>query len=211
MPPVVLSSGKSTISFDHIALIDTVVRTDNNNNPQYDYGEIAYSNDFGDTWNMIKWVNVKSSPGFILNNLEDSDWQSLAFSLSDMVGDTVLFKFTLGSNDFRNNDGWYIDNILLDDRPSSVDYNKYDMTMISVNPNPIKNSARLAFKTLVNDNVTIELYDILGNRLLSQDLGMMQAGEYSYDYNFDEFASGMYIYKISIGNYIKTITVSVTK
>jgi hypothetical protein len=211
LPPVVLSSGKSTISFDHIALIDSVVRTDVNGIQRFDYGEIAYSNDFGLTWKMLKWVNVNSSPEFVLNNLDASKWQNLAFNLNQITGDTVLFKFTLGSNDFRNTDGWYIDNINLDGRPTSVDYNLYEMTMVSVNPNPVKNFAVLSMKTAVDAEIRIELFDVLGNKIISENLGQKSAGDYSFEYNLSNLANGMYFYRINIGNFTKTLSVSVTK
>ncbi len=211
MAPVVLSSGKSTISFDHIALIDSVIRTDVNEIPRFDYGEIAYSNDFGLTWKMLKWVNANSSPDFIMGSIEESKWQNLAFNLNNITGDTVLFRFTLGSNDFRNGDGWYLDNIMLDGRPSSVNYNLYDNTMISVNPNPIHNSAVISIKTAIDANIKIEFYDVLGNKISFNDLGYKKAGEYSLNQEFNHISNGMYFYKISIDNYVKTIPVSVVK
>jgi hypothetical protein len=211
LAPLVLSSGKSTISFDHIALIDTVVRQDINGNPAYDYGEIAYSLDFGATWKLLKWVNASTSENFILNNLEASQWQNLAFNLSEFNGDTVLFKFTLGSNNFRQTDGWYLDNILIDGRPSSVNYDLYESSIISVNPNPVQNIAKVSLRTAVDADLRIELFDVLGNKIISDNLGFITQGNYTFDYNMNELSNGMYYYRISIGNYTRTIPVSLTR
>lgn len=211
LAPVILSSGKSTISFDHIALIDTLVRIDNQNVPRLDYGEIAYSEDFGQTWKLLKWVNKNSSEDFIINNLEASKWQNLAFNLSGNVGDTILFRFTLSSNDFRNTDGWYIDNIKIDDRPSSVNYNLEEMSLISVSPNPAKDFARVGIRTAVDSDIRIELFDVLGNKIISEFLPSQSAGELIKEYNLSDLANGMYFYRISTGNYFKTIPINVSK
>lgn len=211
LPPVVLSTEKSTLNFEHIALIDTVVRTDVNGNPTYDFGEIAYSRDFGKTWQMLKWVNVGTSENFFIGNLAGSDWQNLAFNLSQFTGDTVMFRFTLGSNDFRHAEGWFIDNISMDNKPSSVNYDLLEMSMIAVSPNPVRNSARVALKTAIDADVKIELFDVLGNKIETRNAGLLSQGNHIFDFNMSELSDGMYYYRVNIGNYTKTLPVSVTK
>ncbi|MDT3739021.1 MAG: T9SS type A sorting domain-containing protein [Candidatus Kapabacteria bacterium] len=211
MAPVILSSGKSTLNFDHIALIDTTVRPDKNGNPSYDYGEISYSNDFGVTWKLLKWVNSSNSEYFFMGNLDASQWQELAFNLSSKTGDTVLFRFALGSNDFKVGDGWYLDNIRMNDKPSSVNYNQYDMTMISVSPNPVRSIAKVALKTAVDADIRIELYDVLGNKIIYDNKGILPQGDYFFDYDLKDLSEGMYYYRINIGNHSKMIPISVTR
>ncbi|MBX3044354.1 MAG: T9SS type A sorting domain-containing protein [Candidatus Kapabacteria bacterium] len=211
LAPVVLSADKSTLSFDHIALIDTTVRFDVNNNPTYDFGDISYSRDFGKTWNMLKWVNSATSEEFFTGNLAGSQWQSLAFNLSQYTGDTVLFRFALGSNDFRQAEGWFIDNIKMDNRPSSVNYDLLEMTRLFVSPNPANNFARVSLTTVTNADLRIELYDLLGSKIDIRNVGMINQGEYSFDFKLSQLADGVYYFRISLDNYTKTIPVSVVR
>lgn len=211
LAPIVLSSEKSTLNFDHIALIDTTVRTDENNKPNYDYGELTYSLDFGKSWQFLRWFNSATSDGFIQNNLGASQWQNLAYNLSQHTGDTVLFRFALGSNDFRQADGWFIDNIKFDNRPSSVNINLIEMTKFSVSPNPVKNFARVSLKTVTTADARIELYDVLGSKVEIRNAGMLSQGDHSFDFDMSNLSDGMYYFRITLDNYIKTIPVSVTR
>ncbi|MDX9790144.1 MAG: T9SS type A sorting domain-containing protein, partial [Candidatus Kapabacteria bacterium] len=211
LPPMELTAEKSTISFDHIALIDTLVRFNTEGQPSYDYGEIAYSIDFGKTWKFLKWLNFNASENFIMGNIEASQWQSLAYNLSENVGDTVMFKFTFNSNDFRNGEGWFIDNITMDNRPSSVKHELTEMSKVFVSPNPVSSDALVSLKLPVDAVVKIELYNILGSKIESRDLGILNTGEHYIDFNLSTLANGIYYYKVSIGNYTKTVPVSVNR
>lgn len=211
LAPIVLSADKSTISFDHIALIDTTVRTDVNGRPTYDYGEIAYSKDFGKTWQFMKWFNSGASPDFIQNNLEASKWQNVAFNLSQNIGDTVLFRFALGSNDFRQAEGWFIDNISFDNRPSSVNVDLIEMTKFAVSPNPVKDVAVVSLMTATEADIRVELYDVLGNKIEVRNLGLLNQGHHYFNFNLNNLADGVYYFRVSLNNHIKTLPVTVAR
>ena len=48
---------------------------------------------------------------------------------------------------------------------------------------------------------TIVMYDLLGREVLSLFSGSLKAGRYTVDFNAENYASGMYIYKITSGDF----------
>ena len=206
LAPVVISSGKSTFSLDHIALLNTFSSSGTS-----DIGEVAYSDDFGVTWKILKWVDAATSPNFISGDLENSKFDQLAFSMADYLGDTLLFRFRIQTNGLRNDEGWFIDNIVMDDRPNSVTETLEEMTIVSINPNPSNGIANLSVKLATNANLSYSVYNSLGELLFTIDNNMTNQGDYNFNLDLINQASGIYYVKVNINNVIKTIPLSIVK
>ena len=130
LPPVILTSGKASFGFEHIALIDPSLTSG-----VADVADVAYSSDFGKTWKVFKWISSLSSPDFILGDLPNSKWQKLALNLSQQLGDTVMFRFLLSTNGYKEDKGWFIDNIKMDDSPTNIEENIIEATKVYAYPN----------------------------------------------------------------------------
>jgi hypothetical protein len=68
-------------------------------------------------------------------------------------------------------------------------------------PNPFNPSTTIKFSIAAEDRVVIKVYDILGREvrtLIDKDIN---PGEYQVEFSSGELASGVYIYRISSGNY----------
>ncbi len=61
-------------------------------------------------------------------------------------------------------------------------------------PNPFNPSTTIRFDLKVTSEVTLEIFNVLGQRVISRDYGRMSAGSYSRQLNMDNFASGVYFY-----------------
>jgi hypothetical protein len=208
LPPVAMTNGKSTFGFEYIALLDPFLTSGAS-----DIGEIAYSDDYGKNWKILKWVDAKSSTKFIPGDLANSQWESLAFNLSQYAGDTLLFRFRVSTNGYPVNDdkGFFIDNIKMDSRPTNTEENLVESSKVYAYPNPAISYTKINILTPVNVNLSIEMYDALGNNVFSQNYGMISNGSNSYDIPTNELTSGIYYFKIMLNNSIKTIPVSVIK
>lgn len=68
-------------------------------------------------------------------------------------------------------------------------------------PNPFNPSTSINFSIPVSGNVTIKLYDLLGTEVKTLINENKEEGLYTYLLNASELPSGMYIYKIQVGNY----------
>ncbi len=67
-------------------------------------------------------------------------------------------------------------------------------------PNPFNPSSIIKFALPVNSNVTLDVYNVLGQRVAQLVNGKLTAGYHSVKWNAGEFASGVYIYKLSAKN-----------
>lgn len=61
-------------------------------------------------------------------------------------------------------------------------------------PNPFNPSTTIRFDLKVTSSVTLEIFNVLGQRIIARDYGRMSAGSYARELNMDNFASGVYFY-----------------
>jgi len=78
-------------------------------------------------------------------------------------------------------------------------------------PNPANNYTNLAFKLDKEQNVSIEVYNMLGQNVYSVDKGKMGAGEHIIPVNSTEFESGVYIVKFITDNVMTTKKLTIQK
>lgn len=70
-------------------------------------------------------------------------------------------------------------------------------------PNPFNPITSIEFGIPENDLVTLVIYSMLGEQLEILVNEYLSAGNYKVDWNAKELPSGLYIYKILAGNYVK--------
>ena len=68
-------------------------------------------------------------------------------------------------------------------------------------PNPFNPSTRIKYALPKSGYVTLEVFDILGNKVASLVNAQQQAGYYETEFNASALASGIYFYKLSAGSY----------
>jgi len=72
------------------------------------------------------------------------------------------------------------------------------------NPNPFNPTTRISFSIPSNGHVSLKVYDILGREVAVLANKVLEAGQYEYNFNGENLASGTYIYCLRTNN--KTIT-----
>lgn len=80
---------------------------------------------------------------------------------------------------------------------------------VSVYPNPFNTSANIELNLLNSDNVTVEMFDMTGQLVSSQNEGTLVAGQHVIALNGANLANGMYFVKITAGTSVVTTKVSV--
>lgn len=83
-------------------------------------------------------------------------------------------------------------------------------------PNPFNPSTSIKFSLPVSGFVTVKIYNILGSEVKTMIATEMQAGNYTINWNGeDEFgnkvSSGNYIYRITAGDFVKTMKMTLLK
>jgi len=70
-------------------------------------------------------------------------------------------------------------------------------------PKPFNSETNIEYSLLKSGIVTIKIYDILGKELLSLVNEFKQAGSYSVTFDATNYPSGVYYYKITVGNFVQ--------
>jgi hypothetical protein len=68
-------------------------------------------------------------------------------------------------------------------------------------PNPFNPTTIINFDIKKDGNIRIVIYDLLGREVTVLLSGALQAGKYRIDFNAENYASGMYFYKITAGDF----------
>ncbi|MBM2815629.1 MAG: hypothetical protein HW421_2391 [Ignavibacteria bacterium] len=200
LAPVIINAPNTTLSFDNIACIK----------PDGDYAAISASNDFGNTWKELYRFDKLRSTKFN-DSAQNSSWDDLHVTLLKFNGDTVYVKFTVSANVTSNLDGWYIDNIVLDDNPNEVKEGTPVIMYPKIFPNPSANLANLKFVLSVPSKLMIELYDAMGNSVYKIAETESYAGELDFPIDLTNVSSGIYYIRISDDSGTRTVPIVVEK
>jgi photosystem II stability/assembly factor-like uncharacterized protein len=135
---------------------------------------VWYTDDFGDNWNIF-----------------DHQFQ---FLLHLYIYDNKIWAGT--------NDGlWYKEL----ETTSIEPIEKPNAFNLSQNyPNPFNPSTKISWQSPTGSWQTLKVYDLLGNEIAVLIDEYKPAGFYEISFNASELASGMYFYKLQIGNYSET-------
>jgi hypothetical protein len=69
-------------------------------------------------------------------------------------------------------------------------------------PNPFNPTTNINFSLMKPSNVTLAVYNVLGQKVATIVNQFMQAGSYTYQFDASRLASGIYIYRIEAGNFV---------
>lgn len=78
-------------------------------------------------------------------------------------------------------------------------------------PNPFNPTTKISYSLPEQSYVQLKIFNILGKEIAVLVNGQQVAGNYSVDFNASGFSTGVYFAKITAGNYVKTIKMSLVK
>jgi hypothetical protein len=87
--------------------------------------------------------------------------------------------------------------------------NQTALNGVSVYPNPFNETTTIELNLLSNDEVVIEMFDMTGKLVSSQNQGTLAAGKHLISVNGANLAEGMYFVKITAGVSVATQKVSI--
>ncbi len=71
-------------------------------------------------------------------------------------------------------------------------------------PNPFNPSTKICYSIPQQGNVTLKVYDVLGNEIASLVNEERPAGNYEVDFNASSLSSGVYLYKLQSGTFVES-------
>jgi len=78
-------------------------------------------------------------------------------------------------------------------------------------PNPFNASTTISYSLSKPSDVTISIYDMLGQLIETINSEIQAAGDHSVIWNADKFASGVYFYKITAGEFEQSAQMTLLK
>ncbi|TVQ74400.1 MAG: T9SS C-terminal target domain-containing protein, partial [Balneolaceae bacterium] len=78
-------------------------------------------------------------------------------------------------------------------------------------PNPFNAQTSIAFDLPVDSKVRLEVYNVVGQRIVTLVDGMQPAGSHTVSFDASQLASGVYVYRIQAGSFVKTHKMTLVK
>ena len=148
--------------------------------------KLYYSSDFGNTW-----INYPFD-----GNIRFRDIQFIDQYNGWLLTDQGVYHTINNGNVTRVNSE---DNIIT------------SFNLIQNYPNPFNSSTKINYQIPSERFIQLKLYDILGTEIETFVNEVQQAGEYSVNFNAKNLVSGVYIYKLIAGEFVKTMKMVLLK
>jgi hypothetical protein len=71
-------------------------------------------------------------------------------------------------------------------------------------PNPFNASTKISYSTLQRNHVTLKIYDLLGREIAVIVDQWNDPGSHTVDWNAKNLSSGVYLYQLQAGSFVKT-------
>ncbi len=174
----------------------------------------AYSIDGGVTWSAPVWlagtaaesdVYPNITKNFTFNATSDSAILDIAYMWDTNAG-TSLFA---GGND-ASEVIWYYERVSMLATPGGVGgFNEMgevvqDFKLAQNFPNPFNPSTSIKFTVKKATEVTLDVFNVLGEKVATLINGKVKAGETVAAFDGTNFSSGVYFYQLTAGDFVKT-------
>jgi len=122
--------------------------------------------------------------------------------IADYAERMVRIAFLFHSDTYSNSTGWYIDDILIEGLPTSVeDTPESSGTYLSQNvPNPFSSSTLITYSLKEVEYVCLTVYNEVGQVVRSLINQTQQPGKYTIDFSANGLSDGIYFYQLKHGN-----------
>ena len=100
--------------------------------------------------------------------------------------------------------GWFDEEYSVENLPRTT-------ALHSNYPNPFNSETVISFDLNVSGNVTLDIYNVLGQKVSTLADGRMEAGSHSLRWDASTFSSGVYFYKLTAGDKIFTKRMTMLK
>ncbi|NQT25725.1 T9SS type A sorting domain-containing protein [candidate division KSB1 bacterium] len=140
-----------------------------------------------------------------------SDWEEMEYDFSAAAGNGVDYGRIVLFPDFTGSsvDEWFFDDVMLDGVPpvSAVDseHKQASTFLMATNyPNPFNPQTTIEYTLPKQADVTLTIYDAIGNQISVLVNENQNAGNYTVPFNGSNVASGIYFYRLEAGHDVFT-------
>ena len=119
---------------------------------------------------------------------------------SDIYNDTIIFI-----NNSDNNPQYKIFTFISEYLSIEVDKNlTLNIELLQNYPNPFNPTTTIEFYLAKPEYVSLEIFNSLGERVIYLISEKMSAGVHQVSFNGNKFSSGIYLYRLTAGNFTET-------
>jgi len=139
-----------------------------------------------------EWENI----GFVEGHGTTTEAQSYSFIDRDLISGS--YSYRLKQVDF---DGTFMYHELAE----AIEIGTIKTFALEQNyPNPFNPATTISYQLPTEGQVSLKVYDMLGNEVATLVNEMKTAGEYQVDFNAAALSSGIYFYRLQAGNFVET-------
>ena len=151
----------------------------------------------GGTTVITVWGNDPETKLF--NSMDEG--MNLSFKL---WSNSLQTEETLVVSDWISGDGIYtIDGVYVVGKIKLADI-VVSNELFQNSPNPARDITEITFNLELNNDVTLSVYNLLGEKIHSISLGNLSSGNHSYKLDISNYPSGAYLYRINAGEFSAT-------
>ncbi len=173
----------------------------------FDYAQVQVSTDNGNTWNALCGKYTKNGNSYQDNNKPVYDafvfnWVNEQMPLDNYVGQNILIRFRLVSDNGGDYDGFYFDDVKVEKiMPCFVGVGEVNESGISVSqnmPNPAADYTYINYSLPKNSaSAKIVVYNAVGQVVIDKELDLNAA---NVQLNTSTLPQGVYSYRITAGS-----------
>ena len=175
------------------------------------YRNIYICGESNRTGGNFKFITAKYNPegSFIWEYVYDENVSSKAIAISTEVNGYV-YAAGEGENTLGNQNMFAVklSNVTGIEK-NLITLNDY--YLLQNYPNPFNPSTKISWQSPVSGHQSLKVYDVLGNEVATLVDEYKSAGSYEVDFIASELPSGVYIYKLQSGDFIKTMKMILLK
>ena len=182
---------------------------------------VHISSDNGNNWTLSQNISFVTSILTIGSNIfvgsyGDGVWRSTNYGNSWIqinagLGSGAYYVLSLGKDNQYIFAGTSASSIwrrplsqVVTDVNEDVDFQPSEYSLEQNYPNPFNPSTRIKYQVSSISQVTIKLYDVLGNEVATLVNEEKPAGSYEVNFNASQLSSGIYFYKLQAGSFSET-------
>ncbi|GAB4131193.1 MAG: hypothetical protein Fur0041_01300 [Bacteroidia bacterium] len=127
--------------------------------------------------------------------------------ISAYAGQDIYIAFHHNANDMFI---LYLTDIMVVEGPASVNEDENSLVVSPVIPNPASNSALISYQLKKAGDVTLNIFDINGKVIRTENLNGQTVGSHNFVLNVENMAAGVYYYSLSVNGVVSTNKIVVT-
>jgi hypothetical protein len=124
-------------------------------------------------------------------NVDHNDFVPYTVDLADFAGQSVHIAFRNITN--TNGYGLWIDDIVVSGSSVANKNVVKDSFQLSMSPNPANDFCQLNYSLAQGSHVVLSISNLLGERVLQQDLGLLNAGAQNFKLDVSGLSTGTYL------------------